>query len=1013
VIDALIGVFVTIVGGLAIIWLTTGGFARRRAIRKALGRTSGDTGALKRSVRKHRPQLRPTASDADELREALASLSGQTASAAQIDQFLAELHREFVDAEMAVVWDRPEPRVVEVIRGTPLSALVGRSEEISAVQRLVRDGIDCVISGPPGIGKTRLLEAVRDAHTGPCVFVRLEQGGEPMRDIRLALNRFARGAFPVDDDEGLAMLQRSVPPGVLVLVDNADAPNSAQAVRRVASHLPALRFVVTSRGALIQGFAPVGLEPLNEAESEQLLAEGGFNASAETRAEVIRAGGGNPLLTLQASWAVTRREDPKGDPTVDRMQMLVEEVRSSSPDLLRVIGDLPSAYHPARCLSSLADEAVFETLGRNAVMRHVGDELVVIHETLRQSCRNFVRLTSAEVVGRARDETLRSYVTWLGSAASHEDIDLVLPNILHLLTSASDDSLVIAASDSLCGDNYDDPNGYLAARGVGSVLLDLSPRVHAAAAAARTDGAARVLKNLGIFAYWTDDARAEEWLYEARAIFEELHDGPGMAACTWMLGAIADDGSRYGDAESFYRQPLTWLTEPRALAISHHLVGCSLYHQGKLSEARREFEFAASLAASRDEEIRSRLDRRLAYLELAEGRLDTALAQLVAACSSAEALGRPRNVARISRHIGEAHLARGDADQARQALEESRRLFEALGDNRGLGGTLRSLGRLEASIDNLDVAYANLEQSRSLALGRRETDCSQPARSVFGVAAAEEELARVCFARGSTAAAERHLRVAANAFQSIGHPRLACILEDFDFVRNEPVPRPAAVIFDLIDTIAVRDRRQWHLAEGQLAEALGIDLDLLRAVWRRSRGRASTDASWTTEGRIAWVAEQLSRSLTPASISEFADEQRRLWREAVRLRPSVVDDFEALRDAGVRVAVLTNGSISMDGVIDHLGLSGLATGLLSCQIGVVKPHASAYGAALQALGAPAHRSIYVGNGDDFELEGATLVGMFSVRLGQPADRFYEVGESFAWDAQFDDLSEFVQACTDG
>ena len=202
---------------------------------------------------------------------------------------------------------------------------------------------------------------------------------------------------------------------------------------------------------------------------------------------------------------------------------------------------------------------------------------------------------------RGRTAWPLGYAVWLANA-SFEEIDQVVPNVLYLV-GASGHTGTVTIMDSLVDDNLDDPSGYISARGVGVLFLEHGDHIERSAAEIKGPVGARVLKNLGIFAQRVDDPRAELLLLAARSLYRSIDDLEGAAAATWMLGAIADDASRYGDAERLYREPLTWLREPRSLAVSHHLVGCTLYHQGRLSEARAAFTRAHQLAPNQDMEL--------------------------------------------------------------------------------------------------------------------------------------------------------------------------------------------------------------------------------------------------------------------------------------------------------------------------------------------------------------------------------------------------------------------------
>lgn len=902
-----------------------------------------------------------------------------------------------------LVMSAPRPIPIDERETIPLQPLVGRRDALQRILALAAAGNNVVISGPPGIGKTRLLEEIRGARR-PNAFVRLEQGGHAVRDIRLALHRFSRAPFPLDDDEGIDLVRRNLITDLVLLVDNADSEESAQAVCRIAGHLLAVRVIATSRAASFPGFVQVALPPLTEAEAVELLNLLGERERerGETLAEVVRQGNGNPLLLQQAAWAIDSGEGKA--PGSDRVAAIVREMGRKAPALVALLRDFPASVHPLAVVAACgADGDLFELLRRNAVVQSDGS-LLRFHEILRSGIRRAAAAFAA-FDPEGVDGVATRYAAWLANA-SFDEIDQVLPNVLYLVR-ASGLTGIVAIADSLVDDNLDDPSGYIPARGVGVLFLEHGGHIEQSAAEIRGPVGARVLKYLGIFAQRVDDPRAESLLLAARSLYRSIDDLEGAAAATWMLGAIADDASRYGDAEFLYREPLTWLREPRSLAVSHHLVGCTLYHQGRLSEARAAFTRARQLAPDQDMELESRLLRREAYLTLTEGQYVQAVEELVDARASAETLGKTRNVARISKHLALAHTALGNYAEAQEYIKEAEGIFDRAQDKRGLGGTLRAKGKLLRLIGDIDDARTALVQSCNLALGPAHQDISRPPRSVYGYAAGQAELWRLERSLGKRLLSGEHFRASANAFEAINHPALGNLLRESDVERDRPIPATAGIVFDLIDTLALRDSSVWDAAETEMAQTLDVDQQSLHVAWRNSRARASIEVDWSPEDRVKSVAAELGREPDSRTIRALGDRQRSLWVESLRLRTDAEETLGRLRAAGVSLAVISNGSSSMVGAAEKLGLDKFASTLLSCEVGAVKPHAMLYRAALERLELKANSVLYVGNGDDYELEGARVLGIFAVKMRMARPSFYRVGQSYSWDAGVASLPELL------
>jgi HAD superfamily hydrolase (TIGR01493 family) len=85
--------------------------------------------------------------------------------------------------------------------------------------------------------------------------------------------------------------------------------------------------------------------------------------------------------------------------------------------------------------------------------------------------------------------------------------------------------------------------------------------------------------------------------------------------------------------------------------------------------------------------------------------------------------------------------------------------------------------------------------------------------------------------------------------------------------------------------------------------------------------------------------------------------------------PDTLPVLRALADHGVRTAVLSNVGIDVRPVLARIGVAELVTAVvLSCDHGVVKPDPAMFELALAAVGAPATRTVMVG--DNWRDDGA-------------------------------------------
>jgi 2-haloacid dehalogenase len=105
--------------------------------------------------------------------------------------------------------------------------------------------------------------------------------------------------------------------------------------------------------------------------------------------------------------------------------------------------------------------------------------------------------------------------------------------------------------------------------------------------------------------------------------------------------------------------------------------------------------------------------------------------------------------------------------------------------------------------------------------------------------------------------------------------------------------------------------------------------------------------------------------------------------------PEARDVLARLRGAGLRLAVLSNGSPAMlASACDSAGLAPLLDAVLSVEdVGIYKPHPSVYRLAVDRLALPASRIAFV-SANGWDAHGASVFGLRVVwcnRAGQPPE----------------------------
>ena len=170
---------------------------------------------------------------------------------------------------------------------------------------------------------------------------------------------------------------------------------------------------------------------------------------------------------------------------------------------------------------------------------------------------------------------------------------------------------------------------------------------------------------------------------------------------------------------------------------------------------------------------------------------------------------------------------------------------------------------------------------------------------------------------------------------------------------NEPLAGVQACVFDAYGTLF-----DFASAARGCADVLGDGIDRLTALWRDKQ----LQYTWlrALQGRHADFWQVTGDALDFALATLGIDKpglRGRLMDLYLKLDPfpEVPDVLRHLRNAGMRTAILSNGSPTMlDAVVKTSGLDALLDAVLSVEaVGVYKPHPKVYQLAVDRLAVPA------------------------------------------------------------
>ncbi|HET9058591.1 MAG TPA: HAD-IA family hydrolase [Acidimicrobiales bacterium] len=221
-------------------------------------------------------------------------------------------------------------------------------------------------------------------------------------------------------------------------------------------------------------------------------------------------------------------------------------------------------------------------------------------------------------------------------------------------------------------------------------------------------------------------------------------------------------------------------------------------------------------------------------------------------------------------------------------------------------------------------------------------------------------------------------------------------------------------MFDLFGTLVPPFAKRAHRAAlAECAAVLQIAPELCDAGWRGSYRARIAGEFLSVADNFDWICRQGGQPRSADACRQAESAHAVFTRRALSPLPGVRASLSRLRDAGARIGLLTNCAPDVPLLFAGSDLASCfdAT-VFSCQAGVVKPDRGSYEAVLQRLGASPSAAIFVGDGSDSELTGASAVGMTAVLVTPCLEDTYDSQrhDVTSWSGlRFPDVCQVVDA----
>jgi putative hydrolase of the HAD superfamily len=181
-----------------------------------------------------------------------------------------------------------------------------------------------------------------------------------------------------------------------------------------------------------------------------------------------------------------------------------------------------------------------------------------------------------------------------------------------------------------------------------------------------------------------------------------------------------------------------------------------------------------------------------------------------------------------------------------------------------------------------------------------------------------------------------------------------------------------AVLLDLYDTVA---RTQWGQLSDRVAAALGVEKRQLFSAYDLTRSARAVGAYGSPEGDMTAIVRATGIDPSPGLIRELLSMEREFSETGIELWDDSLPVVRALRQRGVKTALISNCSHSTRRIVDRLGIEmEFDAILLSFEVGLRKPDPEIYREALRRVDVSPVDAIFVDDQPAY-CDGAAALGI--------------------------------------
>jgi len=203
-----------------------------------------------------------------------------------------------------------------------------------------------------------------------------------------------------------------------------------------------------------------------------------------------------------------------------------------------------------------------------------------------------------------------------------------------------------------------------------------------------------------------------------------------------------------------------------------------------------------------------------------------------------------------------------------------------------------------------------------------------------------------------------------------------------------------AVLFDLYDTLVYSNTKKFQDKVRQCACICHVTETDYQRAWQSLVVDSNLGKYPRTEARVKTVMQILGVPIQQENIDLVTKLEHRFLESGILLFDDTIPTLSALQEKGIRLGLVTNASPSVHLVLSNLNIKRhFQSIIISSEVGYRKPDLEIYRIALDKLGINTKDTVFIGDGNDRELEGAYTLGITTIMIKRNISKYIQIEDS--------------------